>query len=89
MKKLKKLKRLAPLIPANTCPYIDECLRIIDEIHSCYEDTLYKKGIQAEALFDERISLIKKNIEYIRESNDCLRQSSEYWYKQCKSIIEK
>ena len=89
MKKLKKLKRLAPLIPTNTCPYIDECLRIINEIHCCHDDSLYKNGVPAEALFDERIDLLKKNLEYIRESNDCLRQSSEYWYKQCKSIIKK
>ena len=87
MKKLEKLKWLSPAVPANTCPYIDECLRIIDEIHLSYDDSVLLG--KAEALFDERIELIKKYIEYIRDSNDLLRQSSAYWYQRCKVILKK
>lgn len=61
----------APQIPTNTCPYIDFAKEIIKEAQD--ETKNY--------FINEKLGLLDSILEYIRESNDSLRQSGEYWYR--------
>jgi hypothetical protein len=72
--KLSKLKESAPEIPTNTCPYIDFIEEIIKELIDECESTLTQ----------QKLELAVSTLEYVRESNDALRQSSKYWYNKIK-----
>ena len=72
--KLNKLKESAPEIPTNTCPYIDFIQEIIKEVIDECESTLT----------EQKLELAISALEYVRESNDSLRQSSKYWYNKIK-----
>jgi len=61
-----------PEIPTETCPYINFVQSILDEI----QDEVDSRFIEL------KISLINDLLEYIRESNDALRKSSNYWERQ-------
>ena len=72
--KLSKLKQSAPEIPTNTCPYIDFIQDIIKEvIDEC-----------DSSFIEQKLELAISALEYVRESNDALRQSSKYWYNKIK-----
>jgi hypothetical protein len=72
--KLNKLKQGAPEIPTNTCPYIDFIQEIIKEvIDEC-----------DSSFIEQKLELAISTLEYVRESNDALRQSSKYWYNKIK-----
>jgi hypothetical protein len=72
--KLSKLKQSAPEIPTNTCPYIDFIEEIIKEvIDEC-----------DSSFIEQKLELAISALEYVRESNDALRQSSKYWYNKLK-----
>lgn len=72
--KLSKLKQSAPEIPTNTCPYIDFIQDIIKEvIDEC-----------DSSFIEQKLELAISTLEYVRESNDALRQSSNYWYNKIK-----
>lgn len=72
--KLKKLKQEAPEIPTNTCPYIDFIQDIIKEVMA-----------ECDSSFaEQKLELAISTLEYVRESNDALRQSSNYWYNKIK-----
>jgi hypothetical protein len=72
--KLSKLKQSAPEIPTNTCPYIDFIQEIIKEvIDEC-----------DSSFIEQKLELAISTLEYVRESNDALRQSSKYWYNKIK-----
>ncbi len=72
--KLSKLKQSAPEIPTNTCPYIDFIEEIIKEvIDEC-----------DSSFIEQKLELAISALEYVRESNDALRQSSKYWYNKIK-----
>lgn len=72
--KLKKLKQEAPEIPTNTCPYIDFIQDIIKEVME-----------ECDSSFaEQKLELAISTLEYVRESNDALRQSSNYWYNKIK-----
>lgn len=70
-KTIEDYKKAAPEVPTNTCPYINFSKNIITEIKD--ENNSY--------FVNEKLSIIECLLEYIRESNDNLRQSSEYWYR--------
>lgn len=72
--KLSKLRESAPEIPTNTCPYIDFIEEIIKEVIDECESTLTQ----------QKLELAISALEYVRESNDALRQSSKYWYNKIK-----
>ena len=72
--KLNKLKQGAPEIPTNTCPYIDFIQEIIKEVIDECESTLT----------EQKLELAISALEYVRESNDALRQNSKYWYNKIK-----
>ena len=71
-KTLEQYKQGAPEIPSNTCPYIDFVQEIIKEAIDQTESVLVEK----------KLELADSILEYIRESNDSLRQSSMYWYQK-------
>lgn len=72
--KLNKLKQSAPEIPTNTCPYIDFIENIIKEaMDEC-----------DSSFIEQKLELAISTLEYVRESNDALRQSSKYWYNKIK-----
>jgi hypothetical protein len=70
-KTIEDYKKEAPEIPTNTCPYINFAKDIIGEI----------KDETNNYFVNEKLSVIECLLEYIRESNDSLRQSGEYWYR--------
>jgi len=72
--KLNKFKQAAPEIPTNTCPYIDFIQEIIKEVIDECESTLT----------EQKLELAISALEYVRESNDALRQNSKYWYNKIK-----
>ncbi len=75
-KTLSQYKQGAPEIPTNTCPYVDFLQEIIKEIQ---DDT-------SSTFVEQKLHLADSVLEYIRQSNDSLRQSSYYWYSKFKSI---
>ena len=70
-KTIEDYKADAPETPTNTCPYIDFAKDIIKEI----------KDETRNYFIGEKLLLLDSLLEYIRESNDSLRQSGEYWYR--------
>ena len=72
-KTIKRLNRLAPKVPAYTCPDIDF---IVDKIENNDKGfTRFRKKI-----------LVKK-LERLRIQNEQLRDSGIYWYKKCKDYL--
>jgi len=76
-KRWKKWKKKAPKVPGHTCPQIDEVLRRL-------EDFQFGRKRFTEFQHD---TLMKK-MEKLREANDTLRSSGEYWYKICKEHLK-
>jgi hypothetical protein len=74
-KTLEDYKKSAPETPANTCPYIDFAKDVMAEL----------KDETSSPLCEQKIELLENILEYIRESNDCLRTSSQYWYNNFKN----
>jgi FtsZ-binding cell division protein ZapB len=77
-KTLTQYKQGAPEIPTNTCPYVDFLQEIIKEI----------KDEKSSTFLEQKLYLADSLLEYIRQSNDSLRQSSHYWYSKFKSIYK-
>ena len=65
---------LKPLIPENTCPYLDMIIEIID--HMVDQDDGAHRLSQANAA--------KALLEHVRESNDKLRTASKHWHDLAK-----
>lgn len=63
-----------PLVPDDTCPYIDMAQDLIDKISEC-EDAGWRR---------DQATLAKALLEHIRESNTRLRHSSKFWYGKYK-----
>ena len=77
-KTLEDYKKLAPELPTNTCPYIDFIKEILEEVRDESYSTLTK----------EKIELALNILEYVRLSNDYLRQGSHYWFHKFKNIFK-
>ena len=77
-KTLDDYKRGAPELPTNTCPYIDFIKDIIEEIKDETDSQLAK----------EKLELANNSLEYIRMSNESLRQSSHYWFIKFKNLFK-
>ena len=87
---LQAAKSNAPGIPPNTCPYIDEVLRMLKEFEDSYEDLKIKAV--PEPLIEKRFQLATDILEYVRSANETLRDNSLYWYnkyKSCKTRYKK
>ena len=77
-KTLTDYKKGAPELPTNTCPYIDFIQDIIEEV----------KDENDSQLVREKLELAKNALEYIRISNEQLRQNSFYWFNKFKNIFK-
>jgi len=77
-KTLDDYKKNAPEIPSNTCPYIDFVKEIVDEV----------KDESDAQLIKEKLELANSTLEYIRMSNESLRQSSHYWFIKFKNLFK-
>jgi len=64
-----------PVVPEDTCQYIDMVQELIDKIAD-QENALWRS---------EQATLAKALLEYIRESNQKLRVSGKFWYERCKN----
>ena len=73
--KIDKAKDSAPSVPGYTCPSIDYAQEIIDQIADRGDDWAEKQA-----------NVIRDVLEYVRESNNELRSSSYYWYKEFKKV---
>jgi len=68
-------KNSAPDVPGYTCPSIDYVQTIIEQIAARGDEWSVKQA-----------GVITDVLEYVRESNDELRSSSFYWYKEFKKV---
>ena len=71
--KIDAAKESAPKVPGDTCPSIDYVQEIIGQIADRGDDWSVKQS-----------EVIRDVLEYVRESNEELRNSSYYWYTQYK-----
>lgn len=78
-KSLEKYKEESPEIPGHTCPYIDFIQEILKEIKDEADSEFMAK----------KVDLLDSTLEYVRDSNDSLRRSSNYWYNKFVSIYNK
>jgi len=80
-KDLNDFKEKAPYVPHDTCPYIDNCIQIIEDeiIPLISENGKNNYG-------KELLEVFKANIEFIRSSNETLRRSSKYWYDAANEL---
>lgn len=77
-KTLSDYRNGAPELPTNTCPYIDFIKDIIEEI----------KDETASQLIKEKLDLANNTLEYIRISNEQLRQNGFYWFNKFKNLFK-
>jgi hypothetical protein len=76
--RLQSAKERAPGIPPNTCPYIDSIIEILDD----FELTQY--GVDSR-----RKEIIVTTLEYVRESNSTLRESSKFWHDEFVKVVKR
>lgn len=79
MHKLETIKKAAPEIPSETCPYINFLQDILDQV----------KADSDSHFIEQKLNLADSILEYIRESNESLRDSSSYWYNKFNSLCNK
>ena len=70
-------KQNAPSVPGATCPTINYVQEMIDQLIDRNKDDVWSLT-QRDA--------INNALEYVRSSNQELRNSSKYWYDQCKKV---
>ncbi len=76
--RLQSAKERAPSIPPNTCPYIDSIIEMLDDFDLSQNE------------YDiRRKEIIRTTLEYIRESNYSLRDSSKFWYDEFKKVLKR
>ena len=74
-KKIGLAKKNAPKVPGNTCPSIDYVQAVLEQITNRTKDDWA----------DKQLFVANEVLEYIRASNEELRNSSYYWYKKYKA----
>jgi len=72
LKKISLAKKGAPKVPGDTCPSINYVQEVLEQITARVDDDWASK--QRE--------VVDAVLEYIRDSNEELRNSSYYWYKK-------
>jgi hypothetical protein len=75
-----RLKKGAPGVPPETCPYIDFVLERVKK--SNYDG-------QTDRVSDAEYEVLRSTLEFIRESNATLRRNSYYWYTEYKKLLNK
>ena len=71
--KIDNAKASAPNVPGDTCPTINYVQEIIDQIAERGDEWGSKQS-----------EVVKELLEYVRDSNFELRNSSKYWYDKYK-----
>ena len=74
--KIDAAKPAAPNVPGDTCPSINYVQEIIDQIANRGDDWA-----------DKQATVINDLLEYIRDANFELRNSSKYWYDKYKEAV--
>ena len=74
---LTSAKQNAQSVPGDTCPTINYVQEMIDQLIDRNKDDIWSLT-QRDA--------INNALEYVRSSNQELRNSSKYWYDQCKKV---
>ena len=80
-------KANSPGVPANTCPYVDITLTIVTDLQNAY-DRLREKG-EYNPMVSDMAQQAHDTLEYIRRSNETLRDNSAYWYNKYKDLLKK
>ena len=76
LKKISLAKKGAPKVPGDTCPSINYVQEVLEQITDRVDDDWA----------DKQRSIANDILEYIRDSNEELRNSSYYWYKKYKDV---
>ena len=76
----------SPGVPPNTCPYIDVVITMIGDLQSAYE-RLREKG-EYQPMLDRTVQQANDTLEYIRQSNETLRDNSAFWYEKYKELLK-
>jgi|TARA_R100001377_G_scaffold40067_1_gene22382 hypothetical protein len=74
--KIDNAKASAPNVPGDTCPTINYVQEIIDQIAERGDEWGSKQS-----------EVVKELLEYVRDSNFELRNSSKYWYDKYKDAV--
>jgi len=74
--KIDNAKASAPNVPGDTCPTINYDQEIIDQIAERGDEWGSKQS-----------EVVKELLEYVRDSNFELRNSSKYWYDKYKDAV--
>ena len=74
LKKINLAKKGAPKVPGDTSPSINYVQEVLEQITDRVDDDWA----------DKQRSIANDILEYIRDSNEELRNSSYYWYKKYK-----
>ena len=80
-----KKKAGSPGVPPETCPYIDVVQRMVKDMGAAYQ-TMYEKGEHnpmVHKLEEQALDVL----EFIRSSNETLRDNSLYWYTEYKQLV--
>ena len=77
----------SPGVPANTCPYVDMTITIVTDLQNAY-DRLREKG-EYNPMVADMAQHAHDTLEFIRRSNETLRDNSAYWYGKYKELLEK
>lgn len=76
--RMQSAKERAPSIPPNTCPYIDSIIEMLEDFN-----------LTQNSYDEHRKEIILSTLEYVRESNDCLRKSSKFWYEEFSKAVKR
>ena len=76
--RLQSAKERAPSVPPNTCPYIDSIIEILDDFE-----------LTQPVVDSRRKEIIVATLEYVRESNSSLRDSSKFWHDEFTKVVKR
>ena len=78
-------KASSPGVPPNTCPYIDMMITCVNDLQGAY-DRLRERG-EHNPMVNDITTQATDLLEYIRRSNETLRDNSAYWYEKYKELL--
>lgn len=83
MKTFNDIKNNAPATPGPTCTYIDHIMRVLtEEVKPLISD-------KNKQLYIHVLTNVKSELEYVREANRALRETSKYYREECKTLLLK
>ena len=82
MKDLSEILNKAPACPGPTCTYIDHIMRVLtEEVKPLISD-------KNKHLYLHVLTNVKSELEYVREANRALRDTSKYYREECKKLLK-